>query len=257
MVQKLKITQDDLQKVVEFIVPLKKNGDLHNGYCPFCSNTDEPRFIYKANKTEWRCYECKLYGDVFDLVQKYYKASRQEAEDIIKTTITSLDRHTKKNTLNSTVVSISEKTDSIQVHSEIETTDISEENGISSSLIDEMTGLVMMLRSLNGYLGMFLSLGDHNVCSKIPEGMDENIISTAFKFKDSVKANLQKTWKEYSVDPIEILLAGDDVKILLIENTVESQSSLKLCLFIDKNSAPSMFQLQIKNFLMRIKAKDV
>ena len=259
MVQKLKITQDDFQKVVDFIVPLKKNGDLQNGYCPFCSNTDEPRFIYKANKTEWRCYECKSYGNVIDLVQQYYKASEQEAKDIIKTTLASLYRNREEKTSNSADVSILQKDNGTQVYSELKTTDISEEDGFSSLLIDEMTGLVMTLRSINGYLGMVLSLGDYNVCSKIPEGMDEKTVTAAFKFKDSVKSNLHKAWKEYSIDPIEILMAGDgdDIKILLVQSSVEKQSSFNLCLFVDKNSASSMFQLQIRNFLMRIKTKDV
>ena len=89
--------------------------------------------------------------------------------------------------------------------------------------------------------------------------MDEKTVTAAFKFKDSVKSNLHKAWKEYSIDPIEILMAGDgdDIKILLVQSSVEKQSSLNLCLFVDKNSASSMFQLQIRNFLMRIKTKDV
>lgn len=256
MVQKLSITPDDLKKVVEFIVPLEKSGDRYNGYCPFCSNKGEPRFIYNANKAEWRCYECKSNGNVIDLVQQYYKATKQEAKGIIKTTITYSHKNTNKKTSNSAVASIPENADTIRVCAEIETTDISEENDISSSLIDEMTGLVMTLRSIKGYLGMVLSSDNKNICSKIPEGMDENIISSIFKFNDFVKARLHKTWKEYSVDPIEILLAGNEFRILLVQTSVEERSNLKLCLFIDKDSTPSMFQLQIKKSLMRIRNKE-
>jgi len=254
MTIKYSITADDLRQVIDLIVPLEKNGDLYDGYCPFCPTSHEPHFIYNAEKMVWRCNDCEEHGNAIDLVQKYNKVSKQDAKEIIKKTVLLLHKNADHTT--STPTSEPEKIDNIESEIVDETVDISEDDTISPSLIDELTGMVMTLRNTKGYLGMVLSTDKQNICSKMPEGMNESIVSNALKFKDSVKNKIQKTWNDYKLDPIEILLTDDGFKIYLFQTSIENNTDLNLCLFIDKDSTPSMFRLHIRNALMRFSTKD-
>lgn len=256
MTNKTSITPEDLKQVVDLIVPLEKNGDVYDGYCPFCSNHNEPSFIYDPVKMKWNCHDCESYGYVIDLVQHYNKVSPQRAKDIIKEMVLLLHESTKITHSNSTSDPIPVKANNIQAEVEEETVAILSENNFSSSLIDEITGLVLTLRSTRGFLGMVLSSNNHNICSKIPEGMNTNIVTSALEFKNLVKNKIHETLNNYNVDPIEILLVGSEFKILLFEALIDGQSNFDLCLFIDNDTSPSMLQLHIRNALIRLRAKN-
>jgi len=254
MTVKYSITHDDLRQVIDLIVPLEKNGDIYDGYCPFCPTSHEPHFIYNAEKMAWRCNDCAAHGNVIDLVQKYNKVSKQDAKEIIKKTVILLHKNSEQPT--PTADTSPAKKDSIETDLVDETVEISEDDDISPSLIDEMTGMVMTLRNTKGYLGMVLSTDKRNICSRIPEGMNENIVSNALKFKDSVKDKIRETWNNYNLDPIEILLTDDEFKIYLFQTSIEKNSELNLCLFIDKDTTPSMFRLHIRNALMKFSTNE-
>lgn len=86
----------DIVQIIGEVVPLKRSGSNHFGICPFHSEKS-PSFSVSSSKQLFHCFGCKVGGDVFEFVKRYYRWDFPQAlEELARRAGVTLDENRQR-----------------------------------------------------------------------------------------------------------------------------------------------------------------